>query len=223
MNKDKRLILIFTGFFICISLFTCTGEKFSEPQLIKYLDSQEALFERISVSMGEEYWRLYTEEGEANLAGPKQQFATLFRDDTLNSTVDSWYSRKEKIKNLTLKRRVELWHNILTGAKVNLGEEVLDLTNQLEAWLAVGADTEDKPPQEELQAAALELMKLRNRKAIELGFANYAEMILEITELGSEFFHSFVDTIDESTLLPYQQLLEKMKIEQDKSELGIAD
>jgi hypothetical protein len=173
--------------------------------------------------MGEEYWRLYTEEGEANLAGPKQQFATLFRDDTLNSTVDSWYSRKEKIKNLTLKRRVELWHNILTGAKVNLGEEVLDLTNQLEAWLAVGADTEDKPPQEELQAAALELMKLRNRKAIELGFANYAEMILEITELGSEFFHSFVDTIDESTLLPYQQLLEKMKVEQDKTELGIAD
>lgn len=223
MKKDKRSILIFIGFFIFISLFTCTREKFSESQLVQYLDSQEAIFEQISVSMGEEYWKLYTEEGKADLKGPKQQFATLFRDETLNSTLNTWYNRREKIKDHTLKRRVDLWHNILTGAKVNLGKEVLDLTNQLEAWLAVGADSEDKPSQEELEAAALKLMKLRNKKALELGFANYAEMILEITGLGSEWFHSFVEAIDESTLIPYQKLLEKIKIEQNKTDLGIAD
>lgn len=223
MKKDKRSILIFIGFFIFISLFTCTREKFSESQLIQYLDSQEAIFEQISVSMGEEYWKLYTEEGKADLAGPKQQFAILFRNETLNSTVNTWYSRREKIKDRTLKRRVELWHNILTGAKVNLDEDVLDLTNQLEAWLAVGADSEDKPSQEEQEAAALKLMKLRNKKALELGFGNYAEIILEITELGSELFHSFVEIIDESTLVPYQKLLEKMKVEQNKTDLGITD
>ena len=218
MKKDKRSILIFIGFFIFISLFTCTREKFSESQLVQYLDSQEAIFEQISVSMGEEYWKLYTEEGKADLKGPKQQFATLFRDETLNSTLNTWYNRREKIKDHTLKRRVDLWHNIQTGAKVNLGKEVLDLTNQLEAWLAVGADSEDKPSQEELEAAALKLMKLRNKKALELGFANYAEMILEITGLGSEWFHSFVEAIDESTIIPYQKLLEKIKIEQNKTD-----
>jgi hypothetical protein len=223
MKKDKRSILIFIEFFIFISLFSCTREKFSESQLLQYLDSQEEIFEQISVSMGGEYWKLYTEEDTADLEGPKQQFATLFRNETLNSTVNTWYSRKEKIKDHTLKRRVELWQNILTGAKVNLGEEVLNLTNQLEAWLAVGADTEDKPSLEEQEAAALKLMKLRNKKAIELGFVNYAEMMLEITELGSEWFHSFVEAIDESTLIPYQKLLEKMKIEQNKKDLGIAD
>lgn len=223
MKKDKRSILIFIGFFIFISLFTCTREKFSESQLTQYLDSQETIFEQISVSMGEEYWKLYTEEGKADLQGPKQQFAILFRNGTLNSTVNTWYSRGEKIKDRTLKRRIELWHNILTGAKVNLDEEVLDLTNQLEAWLAVGTDSEDKPSQEELEAAVLKLMKLRNKKARELGFANYAEMILQITELGSELFHSLVEIMDKFTLLPYQNLLEKMKVEQNKTDLGIAD
>jgi hypothetical protein len=223
MKKNKRSILIFIGFFIFISLFTCTREKYSESQLRQYLDSQESIFEQISVSMGEEYWKLYTEEGKADLGGPKQQFAILFKNETLHSTVNSWYSRRDKIKDRTLKRRIELWHNILTGAKVNLGEEVLDLTNQLEAWLAVGPGSEDKPSQEELETAALKLMKLRNKKALELGFANYAEMILEITELGSEFFHSFVEIMDKSTLNPYQNLLEKMKVEQNKTDLGIAD
>jgi hypothetical protein len=66
-------------------------------------------------------------------------------------------------------------------------------------------------------------VKLRNRKAIELGYKNYAEMILEITELGADWFHSFVKTIDEATLIPYQDLLANIKTEESEKHNGIAD
>jgi hypothetical protein len=74
--------------------------------------------------MGKEYWKLYTKEGKADLEVPKKQFAELFGNETLNSTVDTCYSRRKMIKDPALKRRIELWHNILTGAKVNLDEDV---------------------------------------------------------------------------------------------------
>ena len=223
MKKTQRSISSIIGFLILISLFSCTREKFSESQLLQYLDSQEEIFEQISVSIGIEYWKLYTEEGKADLESPKQQFAELFRNDTLNSTVNTWYNRRKRIKDSALKRRVELWNNILIGAKVNLDEEILNLTNQLETWLAVSADPEDKPSPEELEAAALKLMKLRNKKAKELGFKNYAELILEITELGSDWFYSFVETIDKTTLIPYKNLISKIKAEESKTDIGIVD
>jgi hypothetical protein len=223
MKKAQRSYLSIIGFLVLITLLSCTGEKFSEPQLEQYLNGQEEAFEQISVSLGAEYWKLYTEEGTADLKIPKRKFAALFGDDTLNSTVDAWYDRIESINNAALNRRGVLWHNVLTGAKVNLEEEILNLTDQLETWLAVGPEPEEKPSNEEIKAAVIRLMKLRNEKAQEFGFDNYAEMILEITELDSGWFHSFVETFDKATLAPYQDLITKIKTEQNKTVIGIAD
>ncbi len=223
MRKFQKSIPSVIGFFFLAFMFSCTRERPSESQLLQYLDSQETIFEQISVLMGTEYWKLYTEDGKADLAGPKQQFAELFGNETLNATVNTWYSQREMIKDAELKRRIELWHNILTGAKVNLDEEVLSLTNHLETWLSVGADPDESPSSEDLEAAALRLMKLRNRRAKELGYDNYANLILEITELGSDWFHSFVETFDKATLIPYQNLISEIKAEESKTEIGIAE
>jgi len=223
MKKFKKSFLAIISFYLFFSLLTCKKERFTEADLKQFLDSQEEIFEQISVEMGNEYWKLYTEEGKADLAGPKQRFAVLFSDVTLNSTVNAWYEKKENIKDPILERRVELWHSTLTAAKVNLNEEILKLTNQLESWLAVGGDPEEKPTAEELENMVLRLMKLRNEKAKELGFSDYGEMVLEVSELGSEWFHSFVTTLDSSSLESYKNLIAKIKSEQDKEDIGISD
>jgi len=223
MKKFKRSFLAIIGLLAFLSLVTCKREQFTETDLEQYLDSQEEIFEQISVAMGNEYWKLYTEEGTANLAEPKQRFAVLFSDENLNSILNTWYNKRESLKDAVLKRRVELWHNTLTGAKVHYDEEVLKLTNQLESWLAEGNDSEDKPTPDEIEKMVLKLMRLRNDKAKELGFSDYAEMVLEITELGSEWFYSFVAVIDSATLVPYQNLMAKIKSEQEKKDVGISD
>ncbi len=223
MKKFKRSTSAIIFLLAFLSLVTCKQERFTEADLQQYLDSKEETFEKISVAMGNEYWKLYTEEGTANLAGPKEQFALLFNDANLNSIVNAWHEKRENINDPVLKRRVELWHSTLTAAKINYDVRILKLTNQLENWLAVGADPEDKPKPEELEKMVLLLMKLRNEKAIELGFSDYAEMVLEITELGSEWFHSFVTAIDSATQKPYQNLMAKIKSEQNKEDLTISD
>lgn len=223
MTKFTKSILSIIGILILLSTLSCTSARFTEAGLKEYLDQQEEIFEQISVAMGTEYWNLYTGDSKADLNGPKQQFALLFSNEDLISTMNTWYQKREAIKNAVLKRRVELWHNTLIGAKVNLDEEILELTNQLENWLSESGVSENRPSPDELETMALKLMKLRNVKAKELGFANYGEMILEITELGLEWFNSFVTIIDSSTLKPYQDLISKIKTEQNKTDIELSD
>jgi hypothetical protein len=223
MKKLLQSIASVFGILLLVSLFSCKGERYSESQLMRYLDSQEEIFEQISVSMGTEYWKFYNGDGKADLESPRQQFAELFGNESLNFMVDTWYSKRERIKDGGLRRRIELWHNILAGAKVNLGEEVLSLASHLETWLAAGADPEKTPSPEELEAMTLKLMKLRNMRAKELGYNNYAGLILEITGLGSDWFYSFVKALDEATLVPYQNLISKIKAEESKPDIGVAD
>lgn len=219
----KRFPPAFVGCLIIISVFSCSQQKFSESRLKTYLDEKEDAFERISISMGTAYWNLYTKEGEDDLKTPKQCFAALFNDEDLISIVNRWYSRWDEMKDPVLKRRIEIWNNILTGAKVDLDEEVSALANRLETWLSSGDVSEDKPSPEEMEKAALTLMRLRNDKAREQGFSDYPELILSITELTPDFFRSFVDTMERSTLAPLQNLLIKIKAEQNKQDIGISD
>jgi len=223
MKRLKRSVLSIIGILIFLSTLSCTSARFTETGLKEYLDQQEEIFEQISVAMGTGYWNLYTGDSQADLKGPKQQFAVLFSNEDLISTLDTWYEKRDAIKDTVLKRRVELWYNTLIGAKVNLDEEILELTYQLENWLSESGLPESRPSPEELETMALKLMKLRNVKAKELGFSNYGEMVLEITGLGLEWFNSFVTTIDSATLKPYQNLISKIKAEQNKTDIELSD
>jgi len=220
---QKRIFTGLIGGLVFVSIFSCFQESLSESRLKTFLDEQEETFEQISISMGTAYWKLYTEGGETDLKTPKQRFAALFLDEDLNSILDRWYGRRDEMKDPVLKRRVELWHNILTGAAVDLDEDILALTDRLETWLSAGAGSEDKPSPEEMEKAVLKLMKLRNIKARERGFSDYPEMILSITGLNPDFFYSFVDILEKRTLAPYQNLLTKIKTEQNKTTVGTAD
>jgi hypothetical protein len=212
---------------IAISITVCSHyvaqESVSEHYLRRYLDAKEIAFEDICVQMGTAYWNAYSQEAESDLAMPKQRFRELFTDDTLNMLVDTWYERRAAIEDPVLKRRIEVWHNILIGARVEMDDDIFDLKNRLEMWLLHGDSSVAKPSRQELEEMTLELMELRNMKASQLGFDNYADLVLEITEIGADWFYRFVETVDSATSESYRQLVTGVRQEKADGEIEFSD
>jgi hypothetical protein len=202
--KFSRLLLIL---FSIITLAACSS---GTDELTAFLDQKEVIYEDISIQMGTAYWNLYSDEAAADLDTPKQRYVELFRNDTLNSLIDEWYEKRNVIKDPVLKRRVEIWHNILTAAKVNYAEDNLKLQSELEFWLTEEDSAEDMPTQDELKSMVINLMKMRNEKARALGYDNYGELILDITEIGSEWLQDFATTVANRTLEHYTQLINEI-------------
>ncbi|UCD19733.1 MAG: hypothetical protein JSU64_00925, partial [candidate division WOR-3 bacterium] len=198
-------------------------EMSSERYLRRFLDAKEHLYEDICVQMGSAYWDYYSQEGKADLATPRERFKKLFMNDTLNRVVDTWYSRTALIRDSILRRRIAVWHNILTAARVEMDPEVFDLRNKLESWLAETDDTLSIPSQDEMDSVMLRLMELRNARSKSLGVKNFAELVLEVSGIGAEWFYEFVQTIDAATAEPYAELLEELKREKGKSEIEARD
>jgi len=210
-----------------IGLLRCSHyvaqETYSEQYLRRYLDAKEVVFEDICVQMGTAYWNAYSQEAPSDLETPKQRCRELLSNDTLNMLVSKWCERSTMIRDSVLMRRVRVWRNILTAARVEMDDEVFDLRNQLELWLTETSGASERPSQEELDKMMLQLMKLRNTKAQECGFGNFSEMVLEVTEIGADWFHSFVETIDSATAGPYKQLLRTIRQEKNKEEIEYKD
>jgi hypothetical protein len=227
MKRRLLFISVFLSFLSVVGLTGCshyaTQEMSSERYLRRYLDAKESIYEDICVQMGSAYWNYYAQTGDADLATPRERFKEFLTNDTLNRVVDTWYSKKMSIKDFTLRSRVAVWHNILTAARVEMDPEIFDLRNKLEMWLAETEDANYVPSREEMDSVMLRLMELRNARSQSLGFGNFAELVLEVSGIGADWFNEFVETIDAATAEPYTQLLEELKQEMGKSEIEAND
>ncbi len=191
------IILLFS-----ISLFS---QSLDEKKIRLYLDEKEKVFEEISVQMGIANWNVYSREGEADQDTPKGRFYKLFNDAELNSSIEKWSENLEIIKDDVLRKRIDLWSDILTGAKVDMDQEIFKLENELEAKLSQSdSDNEDN------SESVLKLMKLRNAKARSIGYSDYAEMSLELSGIGAENFEIFYRDMLKRTEAPYKKLLDEI-------------
>ncbi len=213
MKGKTNLIFCFIAFSILISF---TKAATTESELKTYLDEKEKQFEEISVQMGTANWNLYSQEAESDQDTPKQRFFELYNDEKLIETIDSWFKKKDGIKDFVLKRRVEVWNNVLTGARVDFDETIFELENQLEAWMA-NDESVDKPEPEEIEKMILHLMKLRNEKAKELGYENCAYMILQLQGYDVDWFYKVAEKIDKYSSGPYNKIIEDYKKKNEKS------
>ena len=220
INKKIKIIQSILIFIAITIVASCSN---SVNDMVQFLDGKESIYENISVQMGTAYWNLYSDEAIAELEAPKHRYAELFTNDTLNNLVDEWYSKRNTVKDPVLKRRIEIWHNILTAAKVNYSEENLKIQNELEFWLAEDDSAEGKPSHEELKTMVIKLMHLRNEKAKALGYDNYGELILDVAEIGSDWLAKFAETLNQRTLEPYKKLLDDIKTSENKTEINYID
>ncbi len=159
-------------------------------------------------------------EGKADLAGAKEKYAALFNDNNLRNIISSWSAKLNSSNDAMLKRRVEIWKNMLDAAKVDFDHEVAKISALLLDEVR-NRDANNGEQTKKLETKVLDLIKLRNKKALQCGYNNYAEFVLEIRGIGYKWFNDLVDKIDRRTTLVYKELFEKVKSE--KGKVGLRD
>jgi hypothetical protein len=207
-NQKHTIRLTFAFLMVCglQSLYATT-----ETDLKIFLDRKEIQYEAISVRMGESYWKYYAGYKNVDLKQPKNEYSALFSDDSLLTYIDEWFPQRAKLNDDILRRRVEVWHNILLAAQVNYSPDVLKLQSQMEYWVSLPDSGAGKPPLDSLESQMRRLMNLRNQKAKQQGYNTYAELMLDINGLGKNWFFNIMRLMDSLSLKPYQNLIDTFK------------
>lgn len=222
MLSRTRQALVLLLLALCLSTGATVARAASEKALEDTLARFEKVYEAVSVRMGEAYWAYYTTDDKGRLEGPKAEFAALFADPALKTAVGEWYPKRDELRDPVLRRRVTVWRNMLRFAEVECSPEIAPLKLELEARLGAGAP---KPGKEEDEAEEmfLRLMKLRNAKAKELGFPDFATLMLDITETDAAWFDRFTEDLEKATREPYEETLAELRKQTGKETLGFPD
>jgi hypothetical protein len=215
-NSMKNFLIVMT--FFIIAVFNVQSLRSSdEKELQKFLDRKEVQYEDISIRMGEAYWKYYANYKDIDLNGPKKEYVILFSNDTLLNYIKEWYPQRTKINDEVLRRRVEVWNNLILAARVNYNPDISRLQSQMEYWVSLPDSATDKPSMDSLEGQMHLLMKLRNQKAKELGYKSYAEFMLDINGLGKDWFYETIRILDSMSLKPYEKLVDSFKKENPNS------
>jgi hypothetical protein len=205
----KKVIIILLSFAMVILLFSCKPGIIYEDKISGYLDSTEILYENICIRAGIESWDFYSGSLQNRENQYRAEFSLLLNDTTLQQNITTWIRDTSLLKNDTLKRRLDVWNNILTWSKVDLSPGVIKLQNQLEIQLA-NSPLEDSA-KEEIVEGIKKLISMRNKKAQLMGYSNYAYFMLQNTGIDTIWFEHLVQMIDSASTSGYDQLLTQIK------------
>lgn len=211
MRFKKTLLLL--AFFVLMPAWAQVIKV--EKDFIKFLDQKEAEYEKICVINGTETWNLYSGEAKPDLVTPKKMYKELYDQKQLQDNIEYWSKNLSDSKDNILKRRVEIWNDILTAAKVELDPEIATMAAKLLEDINT-RERNDKDAEAALAKRVIELMKLRNQKVKTFGYNNYAEFNLDFAGIGYKWFDKFVSDIEERTGKVYDELVANIKKEKEK-------
>ncbi len=200
--------------------WSCSVREDPDANFTKYFDPVEEEYEDICIAMGNAVWIDFTDGDPGPRVEAHQRFYQFFNNDSLRSQVKYWYENRDELSDPILQRKISIWNRMMTGASVNYSDEIYELRSRIESGLSRPDEERDN---DLLEKEALELMRARNEKAGELGFPSYADMILDITGIGSEWFDGFISQVDSITLEPYELLVAELKEEKGLSAAGFSD
>ncbi len=120
-------VILIIGFLAC-----CSGRTQKPQDLVSYLDDLGKRYEEICVEMGIANWNLYSKEGEADQDTPKRKYAELLLDPSHLGMVEDGLAKIDRAANPRLYRRLQVWKDVLTAAKVDMDAEIFKLENALE-------------------------------------------------------------------------------------------
>jgi hypothetical protein len=181
--------------------------RIDENAIVDFLDKKEVEYESICKQAGKEVWTFYSDSSQNTMGQYKLMFSNFFKKDSLFTKIREFNSVKDQLSNDTIVRRIELWNRLLICAVVDFDPQILELQNNLEHQLSryPSVDFSD----DELEVSILKLIELRNRKARELGYGNYAYLLLQNTGIDTIWFERLIETIDSATAKPYEVFIRK--------------
>lgn len=212
-----------SGFMLLFFLASCSSNSIVTDEVKSYLDAKEIEYENICVENGIANWNMLSNEGAIDLETPKKKYEQLFFDKKLNGIIDELYAGREKISDRLFKARIEKWHTLITGGKVDFSPELVRLRSKLELWISGNAPKESIPSQDVINDSMKTLMRMRNAKAKWMGFPNYAYMVHELSGLGYDWFINMINTIEKETEKPYKELLAKVKADLGNEKITMYD
>jgi len=214
-SKPSKIYYLFCGFlFFAINFCLEAQTVKSENELASYLNLKDSVYENICIEYGKETWDLYSGEDEVNLYSPKMKMAEFLTNKDFTENIYYWVNNVNLINDDILKRKVVLWSKVIEGTKIELDKDVKDIATELLEKIRT-RDKKDTIQNKELEKQVLNLIKIRNKKARELGYDNYAYYILDYFGIGYKWFESFAEEIDRKSAPVYKELLAKIKKEKD--------
>ena len=217
-----KMRIKYLSLFLIIVLSSCSSNMVKDDAK-SYLDSKEIVYENICEENGIANWNMLSNEGPIDLESPKKKYADLFFDPKLNEIVDKLYADKANITDRLFKARVEKWHTVITGGKVDFAPDLVRLRSKLELWISGNAPKGTIPSQDVINDSMKVLMRMRNAKAKEMGYPNYAYMVHELSGLGYDWFMGMINTIEKETEKPYKELLAKVKADKGSEDITQSD
>ncbi|MCP5061708.1 MAG: hypothetical protein GY936_04490 [Ignavibacteriae bacterium] len=191
---------------LVLLLSSCSIDK--ETEISKALLKYEMEYEKLCINMGENVWLFYSDSAYHSLSDSKNKFADFLSNQKLITEIKSW-NKEVEIKNDTLKRRLEIWNNILNCAHVDFDNEILNLQNELEKEISEYSPNDSV--KNIIENKIKRLILLRNSKSREIGFGNYAHLVLQNTGIDTTWFYSTIGLIDSLTKPAYKKLVNKIK------------
>jgi len=202
----KKFILLFLIITASLSIFPQTLT--TVESLDKYLIQKDNEYEAICREIGKETWDLYSGEDTSDILSPKNALTKFLKDKSFLENIRFWKNNPLLSDNSLLQRKIDVWNNIIEGAEVDSDPQILEKSVKLLSDIR-NRNEDDKEKNAELERRVLELISLRNTKARELGFDNYADYILEHSGAGAKWLYNLTDLLLERTEPALNELKEK--------------
>lgn len=221
----------------------------TKNELVAYLDTLERRYEEACIAMGTANWRSYSGEGSYDLDSAKAGFASIFQDSAARSIIEEWRRKSPSLADKALARRLELWHRCFIGGAIYADSGIARLENTLQKKIIgfpfragdsaiTRAQISNRLRQEKRQAKRhtlwtvtsqlsagvsedlIRLIKLRNEKAVSLGFPNYYALSLELQAVNEEWLLKTLNSLEEQTREPFAEAMASFRQKLGVDELG---
>jgi peptidyl-dipeptidase A len=200
--------------------------------LTTVLDSLGAQYERICVQLGEANWALYAKQPGPDREAAKAQLVALLTDPRNKKVIDAWQSKITAADDSLLARRLLIWHNIQIGAEAEFDSRVSSIVDRLSPLvirfkpkvegkevdreqindvLATDQNRDRRrkafeayvPLAKNIEKQIVQLIRLRNAKAKDLGYKDYPHMVLALSGIDYDWFQDVLKKCEEGTNAVY--------------------
>ncbi len=200
----------------------------SKDELIPFLDTLERRYEAACFAMGKANWHSYAKDSAYNLDAAKAQFAEIFLDTSLRNIITEWLNISGSLADKQLERRLELWKRCFIGGGIYADPDIARQENALQEKITnfkltfqgqptTRAKASNALRQEKRQAKRralwnvpgqisqasindlIELVQLRNAKALTEGFPNYYSLSLYLHSIDEAWLLKTLNALEERT------------------------